>query len=102
MVAASYNSNTSTVLIGVNDSFYTETETGTMYNSTANVEIGRRSGVGQYYPANIASCFNLQPRTNRRRNPPKLLIDEGALRMSLNHSPSIVTDGLVLVLRCCQ
>jgi len=57
MVAASYNSNTSTVLIGVNDSFYTETETGTMYNSTANVEIGRRSGVGQYYPANISAAI---------------------------------------------
>ncbi len=57
MVTASYNSNTSTVLIGVNDSFYTQTETGTMYNSTANVEIGRRSGVGQYYPANIAAAI---------------------------------------------
>ena len=57
MVTGSYNSNTSTVLIGVNDSFYTQTETGTMYNSTANVEIGRRSGVGQYYPANIAAAI---------------------------------------------
>ena len=53
-VVASYNSGSSTLLMSVNGTISSSSLTGSIYEGTSNLEIGRRSGVGQYYAASIA------------------------------------------------
>ena len=54
-VVASYNSDSSTLLMSVNSTISSSSLTGSIHEGTSNLEIGRRSGVGQYYAANIAA-----------------------------------------------
>ena len=54
-LVASYNSLTSTLLLSVNGSISSSYLTGSIYEGNSSLDIGRRSGVGQYYPSNIGS-----------------------------------------------
>jgi len=52
-VVASYNSTTSTLLMSINGIIQSSSLSGDVYVTTTNVNIGRRTNVGQYYSANI-------------------------------------------------
>ena len=54
-IVCSYNSTTSTLLMAINGAIQQSTISGAIFDSTVNVNVGRRTTVGQYYPANIAS-----------------------------------------------
>jgi hypothetical protein len=55
-LVVSYNSTSSTLLMSVNATISSSSLTGSIYEATSNLEVGRRSGVGQYYPGNIATA----------------------------------------------
>tara|TARA_B100000497_G_scaffold54847_1_gene62835 strand:- start:984 stop:1676 length:693 start_codon:yes stop_codon:yes gene_type:complete len=52
-VVASYNSLTSTLIMSINGVTQTTSLSGDIYVSTTNVNIAKRTNVGQYFPANI-------------------------------------------------
>ena len=53
-IVCSYNSTTSTLLMAINGAIQQSTISGAIFDSTVNVNVGRRTTVGQYYTANIA------------------------------------------------
>jgi hypothetical protein len=54
-VVVSYNSTTSTLLMSINGIIQSSSLSGDVYVTTTNVNIGRRTNVGQYYSANISN-----------------------------------------------
>jgi hypothetical protein len=54
-IVVSYNSNTSTLLMSINGTIQTSSLSGNVYVSTSNLNVGRRTDVGQYYSANISN-----------------------------------------------
>jgi hypothetical protein len=54
-IIASYNSLTSTLIMSINNKIQTTSLSGDIYVTATDVNIAKRTGVGQYFPSNISN-----------------------------------------------